>query len=479
MKRFFVLLLACSLLLMVSGCDKLGLSGPEKAKPSLAVPEGTIEVPTPEPSSSPTESAQAEPRVEATMDPTRQARSATRTAIVFTQQTKLAQYTLTAEAQSSVETGTPTGPLPAGTLASTTVTPTATITPTVTVTATATITPTVTATHAATIAPTATVVATTRPRPTSYVVQRGDTLYRLALRFHVRTETLAAANSISYPYDIQVGQTLAIPPEDGWVSATLYTVRVGDSLFLIAQAWGLDWRDLARANGLYWPYRIYVGQELIIPVSRPESFTPPVLTPSVPTGTASPTAMSVAPTSTATEVPAPTPTPLAGWTVYNIHTGDFSFHYPGSWAVTPDTVNVSQVGPGDRLVVRPAGTSGILGNEGGVLVIGMHRSDPAALLEFWQDQITSLLPGSSQASSIDIAWNLTETTQLSGHVSKFALGSMTVKITGEPDTVMRIWLGAVVYGGRNYGLYFKSPEGEWAITYSAVCQIMIDTFTLK
>ena len=56
---------------------------------------------------------------------------------------------------------------------------------------------------------------------------------------------------------------------------------------------------------------------------------------------------------------------------------------------------------------------------------------------------------------------------------------MTVKIEGQSDSVMKIWLGAVVYDGRNYGLYFKSLESEWNDTYDQVFQIMINTFTLK
>jgi len=471
MKRFLMLLLACFLLLALSGCDKLGLGGPQKAKPS---PTGLAEMtevataaPTSVPASTPTQSPQAVAVAQGTMEPSQQAKAASRTAIVFKQQTTLAQYTRTAEARSPVETGTPTMVLLATMAATVAVTPTLTVAPTATITPTSTITPN------ATIPPTPTV------RPTSYVVQRGDTLYRLALRFQVLVETLAAANGISYPYDIRVGQTLTIPPEDGWVSAKLYVVKADDSLFTIALARGLDWRELARANGLFWPYRIYVGQELIIPEPRPEDFTPPVLPLS--TISPSPTATDVAPTPspTVTEGPVLTATPLAGWTVYNIHTGDFSFHHPSNWAVTSDTVNVASVGPGDRHAVRLTGTSGILVIEGGVLVIGAHRSDSAALLEFWRDQIKYLLPGSSQASSIVPIWETAVATQLGGQPAERVLGTMTVQMQGQPDSVMKIWLGAVVYGGRNYGLYFKSLETDWTDTYDQVFQFMISTFILK
>jgi len=302
MKRFLVLLLTCFLVLALSGCDRLGLGGPPKAKPSPTSLTETTEVPT----SAPTQSPQAVAASQGTTSPLQQSNSASRTAIVFKQRTILAQYTLTAEALSLVETGTPTSALHATMAAAATATPTATAAPTATIAPTSTITPT------ATTAPTVTTTPTPTVRPTSYVVQQGDTLYHLALRFHVMVETLAAANGIPYPYDIRTGQTLTIPPADGWVSAKLYVVRAGDSLFSIAETRGLDWRDLARANGLFWPYRIYVGEELVIPEPRPENFTPPVLPLS--TGTPSPTATSVPPTPipTATQGPVSTATPVAG-----------------------------------------------------------------------------------------------------------------------------------------------------------------------
>ncbi len=54
------------------------------------------------------------------------------------------------------------------------------------------------------------------PTPTAsgeqtYTVQRGDNMYRIALRYRVSVEALAQANSIDDPSDIYVGQVLKIP----------------------------------------------------------------------------------------------------------------------------------------------------------------------------------------------------------------------------------------------------------------------------
>jgi hypothetical protein len=170
---------------------------------------------------------------------------------------------------------------------------------------------------------------------------------------------------------------------------------------------------------------------------------------------------------------------LAGWTVYNIHTGDFSFHYPSSWTVTPDTVNAAPLGLVDRVAVRPTGSSGLVANEGGVLVVGLQRSDSLSLLDLWRAHLVDLLPGSDQASSIEFSWDPVEADQLNGQPATKMLGTMTVRIADQPDSVMKIWLGAVVHGDLNYGLYFKAPEGQWAATYMAVFQLMIETFALR
>lgn len=47
--------------------------------------------------------------------------------------------------------------------------------------------------------------------PSTYVVQENDSLYAIALRFGIDLDVLIAANGLSDPNDIQVGQELVIP----------------------------------------------------------------------------------------------------------------------------------------------------------------------------------------------------------------------------------------------------------------------------
>ena len=52
--------------------------------------------------------------------------------------------------------------------------------------------------------------------PPSYVVQEGDSLYAIAIRFNLDLAEIVAINGLSDPNDISVGQelTLPAPPEE-------------------------------------------------------------------------------------------------------------------------------------------------------------------------------------------------------------------------------------------------------------------------
>jgi len=151
----------------------------------------------------------------------------------------------------------------------------------------------------------------------SHLVGPGETLYSIALNYGSSVDAIAGANGIPYPYLIQVGEQLAIPgpgayvepppppaggyyqqppdqgyyqqpapaeggyypsdpnagyypaPDDNYAApsgvAGTHTVSPGETLYMIAQRYGVSAEMIAGANGLSNPNQIYVGQVLYLP----------------------------------------------------------------------------------------------------------------------------------------------------------------------------------------------------------------------
>ncbi|KAA0966208.1 LysM peptidoglycan-binding domain-containing protein [Sporosarcina sp. ANT_H38] len=93
-----------------------------------------------------------------------------------------------------------------------------------------------------------------------YVVRPGDTLIRIAKRWELPVKSLIAANNLTSPYTISVGQQLSIPP-----GVNKYRVKSGDSVDRISQTFGVPASLIAETNRLSPPYVLAVGQLLQIP----------------------------------------------------------------------------------------------------------------------------------------------------------------------------------------------------------------------
>jgi LysM repeat protein len=103
---------------------------------------------------------------------------------------------------------------------------------------------------------------------TVYIVKRGDTLYRIARSYGVNVWAVARANGITNPNRIYAGQRLVIPTgqaSGSWHIGRVHTVQRGETLYRIALNYGTSVWAIARANGIANPNRIYAGQRLAIP----------------------------------------------------------------------------------------------------------------------------------------------------------------------------------------------------------------------
>jgi lipoprotein-anchoring transpeptidase ErfK/SrfK len=106
--------------------------------------------------------------------------------------------------------------------------------------------------------------------PIVHVVQPGQNLFRIALRYGMTVDALAAANGLSDASRIYSGQRLVIPTRGSTTSPAasssgVHVVQRGENLFRIALRYGMTHQALAAANGLANADRVYAGQRLVIP----------------------------------------------------------------------------------------------------------------------------------------------------------------------------------------------------------------------
>ncbi len=128
-----------------------------------------------------------------------------------------------------------------------------------------------------------------------HVVQEGENLYRIALRYGVTVAAILDANGLQSADQILAGQALVIPgawepeppqsPKPAWVikgsaqpaqspdeAPGTYTVQQGDTVYQIARRFDVSPADIIALNALTNPNRILPGEKIHIPGgSAPDS----------------------------------------------------------------------------------------------------------------------------------------------------------------------------------------------------------------
>lgn len=100
-----------------------------------------------------------------------------------------------------------------------------------------------------------------------YTVKSGDNLYNIARRYSVPVNQLSEINGLRYPDRLVVGQELIIPRPNA------YEVQSGDTLYSIAISAGINLSELQAANPqIAAPYTIYTGEI----INLPEMQKPPI-----------------------------------------------------------------------------------------------------------------------------------------------------------------------------------------------------------
>ena len=121
-----------------------------------------------------------------------------------------------------------------------------------------------------------------RLRVRHYKVQRGDTLWDIARKYGTSVRAVSEVNRLPNANRLRLGQDLIIPLSD-WRAMVAgraesapaplsgdgkYSVRRGDSLYLIARRYGVTIKQLARWNNMKTSDTIYPGQQLLITANQ-------------------------------------------------------------------------------------------------------------------------------------------------------------------------------------------------------------------
>lgn len=95
-----------------------------------------------------------------------------------------------------------------------------------------------------------------------HVVMPGESLWQIANRYGVSADETAEINGLPDPSRLVIGQALVIPSED------FYTVQPGDTLWDIARTFGTTVQRILQNNQIADPDRILPGMILYLPAPR-------------------------------------------------------------------------------------------------------------------------------------------------------------------------------------------------------------------
>ncbi|MFZ1771779.1 MAG: LysM peptidoglycan-binding domain-containing protein [Caldilinea sp.] len=123
----------------------------------------------------------------------------------------------------------------------------------------------------------------------THTVQPGETLSEIAEQYNTTEAMLLELNDLDAPDTILVGQQLMAPAPLAPAGPGQHRVQVGETLSEIAKQYGVPLAQLMAANGITNPDSVYIGQLLVLPAIAAESQPTPTSATVQPTEAVQPT----------------------------------------------------------------------------------------------------------------------------------------------------------------------------------------------
>ena len=95
-------------------------------------------------------------------------------------------------------------------------------------------------------------------------MQAGDSLYSIAQRYGVDWPVLQALNRLVDARDIRVGQAILVPKLEG-VTLVLHVIGRGDTLEELAEQYETTVQRIQALNGIADPSLIVLGKAILVP----------------------------------------------------------------------------------------------------------------------------------------------------------------------------------------------------------------------
>lgn len=96
-----------------------------------------------------------------------------------------------------------------------------------------------------------------------YVVKKGDTIYSIANAFGVSAEKIISTNELKNPNDLVVGQTIVIISD-----YIKHKIQFGESLYSISRKYNVKLEDIINANPQITNFKnIKIGTEIVVPLN--------------------------------------------------------------------------------------------------------------------------------------------------------------------------------------------------------------------